>query len=64
MRLLGGLLTIGIAIVSYRSASAFPEGAPWGAANPDAEGNCSSCHFDYDAIRDSPALILDGCLPG
>ena len=60
MRRPGSLLAIAIAIVAYSSAFAFPEGAPWGAANPDAEDNCSGCHFDYDAIRDSTALTLDG----
>lgn len=44
-------------------ARAYPEGAPWGAANPDAEESCFSCHYDYDAVRDSEALRLDG-LPG
>jgi hypothetical protein len=42
---------------------AFPEGAPWGAANPDSAENCSTCHFDDDPVRDSAALSIDG-LPG
>ena len=40
--------------------AAYPEGAPWGASNPDAEQNCASCHFDYDAVRGSAALTIEG----
>ena len=39
---------------------AFPEGAPWGAADPDSIDNCSNCHFDNAAIHDSPALSIVG----
>jgi hypothetical protein len=42
------------------AAHAYPEGAPWGAANPDAAENCSTCHFDYDAVRESKALSIEG----
>lgn len=45
------------------AARAFPDGAPWGAANPAAEQHCASCHFDNDPVFDSPMLIVDG-LPG
>jgi hypothetical protein len=45
------------------TALAYPEGAPWGAANPAAAENCASCHFDYDAVLDSPGLTIRG-LPG
>jgi len=48
-----GMLAVGI-------AGAFPDGAPWGAANPAAEQNCATCHFDYDPVFDSPALTIDG----
>lgn len=50
------------------AASAFPEGAPWGAADPDSVDSCSICHFDDDAVRDSAALSIVGLpeqpLPG
>ncbi len=42
------------------AASAYPEGAPWGAANPAAEQSCDSCHYDYDPVHDSDALRIDG----
>lgn len=42
------------------AVGAYPEGAPWGAANPDAEESCASCHYDFDARRDSPGLALRG----
>ncbi|MGI9203796.1 MAG: choice-of-anchor V domain-containing protein [Woeseiaceae bacterium] len=45
------------------AARAFPDGAPWGAANPSAEQNCATCHFDDDPVHDSDVLIIDG-LPG
>lgn len=42
---------------------AYPEGAPWGASDPDAAENCESCHFDYPPVRASAALTVEG-LPG
>lgn len=42
------------------SAHAYPEGAPWGAANPDADESCATCHFDADPVRDSAQLNLTG----
>lgn len=39
---------------------AYPEGAPWGAADPDAKENCSTCHFDFDATLESVAIAIDG----
>lgn len=44
-------------------AAAYPEGAPWGAANPDARESCGTCHYDYEPVRDSAALSIAG-LPG
>lgn len=51
-----------IAVVAFtlNAARAFPDGAPWGAANPAAEQNCTTCHFDADPIRDSEALMISG----
>ncbi|MEM7503610.1 MAG: choice-of-anchor V domain-containing protein [Pseudomonadota bacterium] len=42
------------------SAHAYPEGAPWGAANPLAAESCSTCHFDADATMDSRELEVIG----
>jgi hypothetical protein len=39
---------------------AYPEGAPWGASDPDAAENCESCHFDYPPVRASGALSVEG----
>lgn len=44
-------------------AAAYPEGAPWGAANPDARESCGSCHYGYEPVRNSAALSIAG-LPG
>lgn len=41
-------------------ALAFPEGAPWGTADPEATETCSSCHYDYEPQRDSASLDIDG----
>lgn len=58
------LLVIGIVIATSAfyldAARAFPDGAPWGAANPGAEQSCATCHFDDDPVRDSSALVIDG----
>lgn len=42
------------------AAHAFPDGAPWGAANPAAEQHCASCHFEVEPVHDSGALSIDG----
>ena len=42
------------------SAHAYPEGAPWGAANPLAAESCSTCHFDADPTMDSHELAIIG----
>ena len=42
------------------AASAYPEGAPWGAANPAAEESCGGCHYDYEPVENSQALVAEG----
>lgn len=42
------------------AAGAYPEGAPWGAANPEADESCDSCHYYYDPVHASAALTVDG----
>ena len=49
-----------IVMAAPRAAGAYPEGAPWGASDPDAAENCESCHFDYEPVRESGALTIDG----
>jgi hypothetical protein len=51
--------TVAVALFSHY-ASAHSDGAPWGAAIPSASENCVSCHFDSDAIHDSPLLRIEG----
>jgi hypothetical protein len=60
MRVFIALVTIVVAAFTVNAARAFPDGAPWGAANPAAEQNCASCHFDADPVRDSESLIIIG----
>lgn len=58
------LLVVGIVFAAgaffYDAARAFPDGAPWGAANPGAEQSCATCHFDDNPVRNSSALVIDG----
>ncbi len=60
MRVFIALLTIAVAPFTWDAARAFPDGAPWGAANPAAEQSCATCHFDADPVRDSAALVISG----
>lgn len=58
-------MRLGIALVfsaafTLNAALAFPDGAPWGAANPAAEQHCATCHFGSEPIRDSGALRIVG----
>ena len=54
------LLASVIVTLGYQAAFAFPEGAPWGAANPNAAENCTTCHFDNEAVQDSSSLSIKG----
>ena len=49
-----------VALAGAGSAAAYPEGAPWGAANPEAAESCSDCHYDYEPVHDSSALSIAG----
>lgn len=60
MRFLFVSFAAAVVALSYGVAGAFPDGAPWGAAIPAAEQNCSSCHFDADPIVESAALRVRG----
>ena len=51
--LFAGVLVAGI-------AAAYPDGAPWGSADPAAEETCASCHDDYDPVFDSDAITIEG----
>lgn len=41
-------------------AIAYPNGAPWGSADPDSAQNCMSCHFDAEAVKDSSRIVVSG----
>jgi hypothetical protein len=55
-----GILLILSATFTLNAALAFPDGAPWGAANPAAEQHCATCHFESAPIHDSSTLVVDG----
>ena len=60
------LIVVAIAAVMTlfcNATGAYPDGAPWGAANPAAEQNCASCHFDDKPVHESRVLKIKG-LPG
>lgn len=40
--------------------SAFPDGAPWGSADPDGAQSCASCHYFEDAVQRSDAILVTG----
>ena len=60
MRIAAGVFSAAVAALGYQAARAFPDGAPWGAADPDATENCGTCHFDGEPARDSKALAVSG----
>jgi hypothetical protein len=41
-------------------AAAYPDGAPWGAANPADEEHCASCHFEHAPVHESAAIEVSG----
>lgn len=60
----GAILGVGISVIAH----AYPEGAPWGAADPSAAEHCASCHWERKPVMASQALRIDGLprrvLPG
>jgi hypothetical protein len=60
VRVFIALVTIAIAAFTLNAARAFPDGAPWGAANPAAEQHCATCHFESDPVRESSSLVIEG----
>jgi len=60
MRIVPGVLAVVVTALGYQAARAFPDGAPWGAADPDAAENCATCHFDGETVRNSQALAVEG----
>ena len=60
MRFFTAFVLFAAAALSLNNVRAFPDGAPWGAANPASEQNCATCHFGSDPVHDSEALVIDG----
>jgi len=60
VRIVLGVLAAVVAASGHQAARAFPDGAPWGAADPDAAENCATCHFDGETVRNSKALAVRG----
>lgn len=60
MRVFTAVVLIATAVCTWSAARAFPDGAPWGAADPEAEQSCATCHFDADPLRNSKALVIEG----
>lgn len=54
------MLATALMAVASQATRAFPDGAPWGAANPEATQNCAACHFDGEPTRNSASLVIDG----
>ena len=50
------VLALTVAVMVPALAQANPDGAPWGAADDDQA--CAACHFDGEAIKDSPAISV------
>lgn len=55
-----GLLASFGVVPGYQVAGAYPEGAPWGAADPNDVGSCATCHFDKDTVHGSSSLTIAG----
>ncbi|MEM1262744.1 MAG: choice-of-anchor V domain-containing protein [Pseudomonadota bacterium] len=53
-------IAIGALIAASSTAHGFPDGAPWGAADPANQNTCSSCHHDVEAIDPSSAIKISG----
>ena len=60
MRASFALAAIVFAAVFVSEARAFPDGAPWGAANPAIEQDCANCHFGDEPVLVSPVLLVEG----
>lgn len=57
---MGGAAAVAVSLLLVTAAFAYPDAAPWGAANPAAAESCASCHYDFEPVLESTALTLDG----
>lgn len=49
-----------LAALAPAAVQGFPDGAPWGTADPAAPETCATCHFDYDAVPDAREITIEG----
>lgn len=56
----GSRIMITAALLCTALAHGYPEGAPWGAADPGAQEHCASCHWERTPQRHSAHITLDG----
>ncbi|MFK8053795.1 MAG: choice-of-anchor V domain-containing protein [Woeseiaceae bacterium] len=54
------LFAAAIAMIAGARLVAFPEGAPWGAADPTVQDHCASCHWERPAKMQSSQISLTG----
>ena len=59
MRRTAGLMALSI-VAAPAPLSAFPDGAPWGSANPDGAQSCASCHYAEEEVQNSDDILLTG----
>lgn len=59
MKRLAGLTALLVAAAPL-PLMAYPDGAPWGSADPEGAQNCASCHYAEDAVRESDAILVTG----
>ena len=59
MRRIAGLIALSV-VVAPAPLSAFPDGAPWGSADPKGVQSCASCHYAAEAVLDSKSVVATG----
>lgn len=59
MRQIAGLIALSV-VVAPAPLSAFPDGAPWGSADPEGAQSCASCHYAEEAVLDSNSIVATG----
>ncbi len=59
-RFLALLCASGVVAGHASPAAAFPDGAPWGSAFPDAREACADCHYDQPLVEAAAAITVAG----
>ncbi len=55
-----GLAVWAAMVASAGPSAAYRDGAPWGAAFPDTDETCASCHFESPPVERAAAITVDG----